>query len=140
MRPNFQKRSALKDDGRINPELKVPRVYDSGSAAIRDNKQQTTNNKQNWPCLFTTSDTTGEKDFEEFFTDNETLNMNRFQNLGIIQNELVNFDGQIDYFEHTIRSMKENKSWTKQDIVDLFHYMIPDFGHKETGKYLDGKM
>lgn len=93
-----------------------------------------------WPCLFTKSDTTGEKDFEEFFTENETLDMDRFQNLGIIKNELENFDGPIDYFEHSIRTMKEAKSWTKQEIVDLFHYMIPDFGHKETGKYLDSKM
>jgi UDP-N-acetylglucosamine 4,6-dehydratase len=54
-----------------------------------------------WPCLFTTSDTTGEKDFEEFFTDNETLNMNRFQNLGIIKNEPVNFDESIHFFEKT---------------------------------------
>jgi len=90
--------------------------------------------------LFTKSDTTGEKDFEEFFTENETLDMNRFENLGIIKNDLENFDGPIDYFEHTICSMRENKSWTKQEIVDLFHYMIPDFGHKETGKYLDSKM
>lgn len=96
--------------------------------------------QQKWPCLFTTSDTTGEKDFEEFFTENETLEMDRFQNLGIIKNELENFDGPIDYFEHSIRLMKESKSWTKQEIVDLFHYMIPDFGHKETGKYLDSKM
>ncbi len=96
--------------------------------------------KHQWPCLFTSSDTTGEKDFEEFFTDQETLDMNRFQNLGIIKNELENFDGSIDFFEHTIRSMQKNKSWTKQEIVDLFHYMIPDFGHKETGKYLDSKM
>jgi FlaA1/EpsC-like NDP-sugar epimerase len=93
-----------------------------------------------WPCLLTKSDTTGEKDFEEFFTENETLDMDRFQNLGIIKNELENFDGPIDYFESSIRSMKERKSWTKQEIVDLFHYMIPDFGHKETGKYLDSKM
>lgn len=95
---------------------------------------------QKWPCLFTTSDTTGEKDFEEFYTENETLDMDRFQNLGIIKNELENFDVFIDYFEHSIMAMKENKSWTKQEIIDLFHYMIPDFGHKETGKYLDGKM
>jgi UDP-N-acetylglucosamine 4,6-dehydratase len=95
---------------------------------------------QQWPCLFTSSDTTGEKDFEEFFTENETLDMDRFQNLGIIKNELENFEGPIDYFEHSIRSMKQRKSWTKQEIVDLFHYMLPDFEHKETGKYLDGKM
>ena len=41
-----------------------------------------------WPCLFTKSDTTGEKDFEEFFTDNETLDMERFIGLGIIKNDL----------------------------------------------------
>jgi FlaA1/EpsC-like NDP-sugar epimerase len=93
-----------------------------------------------WPCLFTKSDTTGEKDFEEFFTEKETLDMDRFQNLGIIKNDEENFDGPIDYFEHSIHSMKETKSWTKQEIVDLFHYMLPDFGHKETGKYLDAKM
>ncbi len=93
-----------------------------------------------WPCLFTPSDTTGEKDFEEFFTEKETLEMDRFQNLGIIKNDLENFDGPIDYFEHTIRSMKESKSWSKQEIIDLFQYMLPDFEHNETGKYLDSKM
>lgn len=66
--------------------------------------------------------------------------MERFQNLGIIKNQLENYDGQIDYFTHAIRSLQENKSWTKLNIVDLFHYMLPDFEHKETGKYLDGKM
>lgn len=93
-----------------------------------------------WPCLFTKSDTTGEKDFEEFFTEKETLDMNRFQNLGIIKNKEENFDGPIDYFKYSIRSMKETKSWSKQVIVDLFHYMLPDFQHKEIGKHLDNKM
>ena len=40
-----------------------------------------------WPCYFFKSDTTGEKDFEEFFTDKETLDMDRFKNLGVIKNE-----------------------------------------------------
>jgi UDP-N-acetylglucosamine 4,6-dehydratase len=51
------------------------------------NSQKPKANSQQWPCLFTKSDTTGEKDFEEFFTENETLDMDRFQNLGIIKNE-----------------------------------------------------
>lgn len=97
-------------------------------------------NKHKWPCLFTSSDTTGEKDFEEFFTDNEVLDMKRFQNLGIIKNQLENFDAPIHYFSHVIHTMQENKSWIKQEIIDLFHYMLPDFEHKETGKYLDSKM
>ena len=93
-----------------------------------------------WPCLFTSSDTTGEKDFEEFFTDNETLDMNRFENLGVIKNEANFNDALLNEFEETIRGLKETKEWSKEQIVRLFFKMIPDFGHKETGKYLDGKM
>jgi len=93
-----------------------------------------------WPCLFTKSDTTGEKDFEEFFTDNETLDMKRFHNLGVIKNKL-NFDEQkLNKFETFISDFKKSRNWEKEGIVDLFHFMIPDFGHKETGKYLDSKM
>jgi FlaA1/EpsC-like NDP-sugar epimerase len=93
-----------------------------------------------WPCLFTSSDTTGEKDFEEFFTDAETLDMNRFANLGIIKNE-INFDENLlNDFENTINNFKQDLSWNKEDIVKQFFKLIPDFGHKETGKYLDGKM
>ena len=93
-----------------------------------------------WPCLFTNSDTTGEKDFEEFFTDNETLDMERFNNLGIIKNEALYNSELVCEFEQTISKLKLDKSWTKDEIVKLFFKMIPDFGHKETGKYLDSKM
>jgi FlaA1/EpsC-like NDP-sugar epimerase len=93
-----------------------------------------------WPCLFTSSDTTGEKDFEEFFTDNEILDMARFENLGIIKNEAIYDEDKLNYFETIIKNFKSNLSWTKDDIVKEFFKLIPDFGHKETGKYLDGKM
>lgn len=93
-----------------------------------------------WPCLFTASDTTGEKDFEEFFTDNETLDMERFYNLGVIKNDPVYDESKLNRFSDTIDRMKAKKGWTKEQIVELFFEMIPDFGHKETGKYLDGKM
>ena len=97
-------------------------------------------NKKMWPCLFTKSDTTGEKDFEEFYTENEILDMNRFENLGIIKNNLGFEDNKLDFFTNKIAQYKHNLSWTKNDIVSLFHEMIPNFGHKETGKYLDSKM
>ena len=93
-----------------------------------------------WPCLFTSSDTTGEKDFEEFFTDKETLNMDRFENLGIIKNDPLYQQELLTLFENTIGEMKSNREWTKEQVVELFFTMIPDFGHKETGKYLDSKM
>ncbi|MEY8216217.1 MAG: UDP-N-acetylglucosamine 4,6-dehydratase [Colwellia sp.] len=93
-----------------------------------------------WPCLFTDSDTTGEKNFEEFFTDKETLDMVRYENLGVIKNKAEFDSALVLEFEKTIASLKADKSWTKEQIVELFFKMIPDFGHKETGKYLDGKM
>ncbi len=93
-----------------------------------------------WPCLFTTSDTTGEKDFEEFFTDKETLDMDRFENLGVIKNELNIEEDKLNLFETRINELKAARKWNKEEIVDLFFTMIPDFGHKETGKYLDSKM
>ncbi|MEK6658641.1 MAG: UDP-N-acetylglucosamine 4,6-dehydratase, partial [Campylobacterota bacterium] len=43
-------------------------------------------------------------------------------------------------FESTIKNLKSNLSWTKDDIVKEFFKLLPDFGHKETGRYLDGKM
>ncbi len=93
-----------------------------------------------WPCLFTESDTTGEKDFEEFFTDNEVLDMERFENLGIIKNEPSFDQDLLTLFEQSIAAMKYKREWSKEQIVELFFTMIPDFGHKETGKYLDSKM
>ena len=97
-------------------------------------------NEGKWPCLFTSSDTTGEKDFEEFFTDNETLDMDRFDNLGVIKNRAGYDQQKLSNFESSIADMKAKCGWSKSDLVELFHEMIPDFGHKETGKYLDSKM
>ncbi|MGF1726750.1 UDP-N-acetylglucosamine 4,6-dehydratase [Photobacterium nomapromontoriensis] len=93
-----------------------------------------------WPCLFTSSDTTGEKDFEEFFTDKETLDMARFENLGIIKNDPLYQQELLELFEQRIGEMKDKREWSKEEIVALFFKMLPDFGHKETGKYLDSKM
>ena len=96
--------------------------------------------QKKWPCLFTASDTTGEKDFEEFYTDNEILDMERFENLGLIKNEPIFDESQLENFTSRITKMKKEEQWGKDEIVALFHNMIPNFGHKETGKYLDSKM
>jgi hypothetical protein len=93
-----------------------------------------------WPCYFFKSDTTGEKDFEEFFTDNEDLDMERFKSIGIIKNQ-PNFDeSKLDVFMDGIETLRKKGSWTKDDIVKLYFGLLPDFAHKETGKYLDQKM
>jgi len=105
----------------------------------RERSQELISSKR-WPCYFFKSDTSGEKDFEEFFTDQEVLDMNRFKNLGVIKNK-ANYDSaQLDEFLSAIETLRGGYVWEKAPLVDLFNQMIPDFDHKETGKYLDGRM
>ncbi|MBT6169684.1 MAG: UDP-N-acetylglucosamine 4,6-dehydratase, partial [Flavobacteriaceae bacterium] len=93
-----------------------------------------------WPCLFTLSDTTGEKSFEEFYTDNEKLDMHSFNNIGVIKNELIEDDDKLDFFENMILKLKATNNWNKSDLIKLFKKMIPNFLHIEKGKSLDSKM
>ncbi len=96
--------------------------------------------KGKWPCLFTPSNTTGEKDFEEFYTGNEDLDMDRFDNLGVIKNEATFNEELLNYFEANINKLKDSLYWTKKDILKLFFKLIPDFKHQETNRNLDSKM
>lgn len=93
-----------------------------------------------WPCYFFKSDTTGEKDFEEFFTVNEDLDMERFETVGVIRNQ-PEFDGsKLDKFLDGIEALRKKGIWNKEDIVKLYFSLLPEFAHKETGKYLDQRM
>jgi hypothetical protein len=96
--------------------------------------------QKKWPCYFFASDTTGEKDFEEFYTEVETLDMARFESIGVIKNEPEFDAAKLEHFTRTIAAIRARPVWDKPEIVDLFNSMIPDFAHMETGKYLDGRM
>ncbi|MDC3253136.1 UDP-N-acetylglucosamine 4,6-dehydratase [Crocinitomicaceae bacterium] len=93
-----------------------------------------------WACLFPISDTTGEKPFEEFFTAQETLDLERFKAFGIIKNDFNYTESKLDHFEQEIHTMRSNRKWTKEELVVLFKKLIPGFDHEEKGKYLDSKM
>jgi len=93
-----------------------------------------------YPVYFFSSDTTGEKDFEEFFTDKEILDMNRFNALGVIKNQSVYDKSKLILFTNTIEKLRSDGYWSRSTLIDLFNTMIPEFNHKETGKFLDGRM
>lgn len=105
----------------------------------RDRAEELIANKQ-WPCYFFKSDTTGEKDFEEFFTDNEDLDMERFETVGVIKNQPDFDEAKLDDFMDGIEALREKGTWVKDDIVELYFGLLPEFAHKETGKYLDQRM
>ncbi len=96
--------------------------------------------EKKWPFLLSKSDTTGEKDFEEFFVDGETLDLNRFPNLGIVKSNLIFDEIQLDTFTNNLKSIKKSLAWNKDDLLNEFKKLLPSFDHKETGKYLDSKM
>ena len=128
-------------------DIAIRYLHDLGYEAFECSSEQEARDRadelitqKKWPCYFFSSDTTGEKDFEEFFTEHETLDMTKFSNIGIIKNP-SGFDlDRLNHFELALASIKSKPTWGKAEIIDLFNYMIPDFSHKETGKYLDSRM
>tara|TARA_B110000008_G_scaffold89143_1_gene91251 strand:- start:44 stop:1231 length:1188 start_codon:yes stop_codon:yes gene_type:complete len=105
----------------------------------RDRAEELIANKQ-WPCYFFKSDTTGEKDFEEFFTDNEDLDMDCFETVGVIRNQPEFDETKLDEFMNGVETLRNQVTWSKDDIVKLYFGLLPEFAHKETGKYLDQRM
>jgi FlaA1/EpsC-like NDP-sugar epimerase len=93
-----------------------------------------------WPCLFSNSDTTGEKDIEEFFTDNEVIDWDLFFGIGVIKNDSSYNAGLLQDFEQGVRRLKSKIHWNKDEIIELIQRIVPEFCHNETGRYLDSKM
>lgn len=108
---------------------------DEARARVAELKKQ-----KKWPCYFFKSDTTGEKDFEEFFTEKEVLNLAAFADVGVIKNKPIFDKDKLNTFEATISKMKSSGNWSKSELVSLFHQMLPEFEHEEKGKNLDSKM
>jgi len=115
-----------------------PYVCESENEA-REKADKLIANKK-WPCYFFESDTTGEKDFEEFFTDEEDLDMERFKTVGVIKNQPEFDKAKLDDFMDGIEYLRKKGAWTKDDIVKLYFRLLPEFAHLETGKYLDQRM
>jgi len=96
--------------------------------------------KRRWPVLYFASDTTGEKDFEEFVMEGEETDLERFQSVGVIKNSRWQSDGRPEQFESQIANLRQFGAWTRNDLVELFNRTLPEFNHKETGKFLEGRM
>ena len=88
----------------------------SSEQEARDRSSELIASKR-WPCYFFKSDTSGEKDFEEFFTENEVLDFDRFENLGVIKNE-ANFSAEVlDNFLDVIHELRTKTVWEKAPIL-----------------------
>jgi FlaA1/EpsC-like NDP-sugar epimerase len=115
-------------------------AYECDSEEEARGRTQELISAKRWPCYFFKSDTTGEKDFEEFFTDAEDLDLDRFASVGVIRNTATFNAEKLDCFQRGIMGLRDSGRWTKAQIVELFLDILPGFAHLETGKYLDQKM
>tara|TARA_B100001287_G_C22680466_1_gene530061 strand:+ start:2240 stop:3427 length:1188 start_codon:yes stop_codon:yes gene_type:complete len=96
--------------------------------------------EKKWPCFFFNSDTTGEKSFEEFYTEDEELLMDKFKNIGIIKANLNYDEEKLYHFETSIYGLLEKQTWSKDQIKKIFQDLLPNFDHIEKNKNLDQRM
>ena len=93
-----------------------------------------------WPVFFFESDTSGEKSFEEFFTDEETRDEEKFFNLGFVKNEKNKNFNEINTIFADLKNLFESTNVTKEKVIHILQSYLPTFEHMETGKGLDSKM
>ena len=94
-----------------------------------------------WPCFFLDSDTTGEKDREEFYNAGETLDLESYKHIGVIKHSSNDIDKKaVAEFLQFVHKAKTDSSVTKSDYVREFQKVVPTLKHVETGKNLDRKM
>jgi FlaA1/EpsC-like NDP-sugar epimerase len=93
-----------------------------------------------YPVYFFGSDTSGEKAFEEFYTEKEVLDNDSFINLGVVKNSKKRTIQEIDAIFNQLHQLFDSGNITKSAIVDILKIYLPNFEHIETGKGLDSKM
>ena len=96
--------------------------------------------EREWPVVYTGSDTTGEKAYEEFYVEGEALNMTRFCSLGVIESSPRHTMSEVDTLFAEFKTIFAQDDFTKAEVVDAIRQFIPSFQHEERGKNLDSKM
>lgn len=112
---------------------------DSDEAAI-DKATELKFGSRMYPVHFSGSNTSGEKSFEEFYTDEETVDFERLQALGVVTGKEIPDKAKVNVLFDELTKAFEKEETTKEEIVAIMKRYLPNFEHIETGKSLDSKM
>ena len=93
-----------------------------------------------YPVHYSGSDTSGEKPYEEFFTDEESVDMERLQALGVITGKQVTDEKKVEVLFDKLSAEFAKDETSKETIIKIMQEYLPNFEHIETGKSLDSKM
>ena len=95
---------------------------------------------KDYPVVYTASNTTGEKAYEEFYIPGEQVNMERFMSLGVVeQTERRSMNEVVNFFDK-LQQIFASPAFTKAEVVSAIKAFLPNFEHEEKGKNLDQKM
>ena len=94
-----------------------------------------------WPCHFFKTDTTGEKQIEEFYAEDEEIDYTQYESIGIIKKTKYRSSiNNIQTFISFFKGIRDFNKIRKEDYVRELQKVVPSFGHNELGKNLDDKM
>lgn len=96
--------------------------------------------RKRWPCYFSESDTTGEKDFEEFYSEGDSVDWDRFVDAAVLRNDVSWDEADLDHFVRQIQLMRAAGQWSKPQLVELFSQTLDTFSHVERNRSLDERM
>lgn len=141
--PKLEKAQMMTFDA-IGTELLKAHGYevlecDSDEEAI-DKAEDLKNGSNLYPVHYAASDTSGEKPFEEFVTDTETADMDRFSSLGVITGKQIPDKSRVEVLFKNLNAAFDKETTTKEEVVAIMKEYLPNFEHIETGKSLDSKM
>ena len=124
----------------LGMEPLVCRTEEEAREKMRLILRDDTSRPLSWPVYLFTSDTSGEKTYEEFFTPGEQLDYDTFVNLGVVKNAPRRPQAEIDAIFASLRALFQSAAVSKAKVVDVLKDYLPNFAHIETGKGLDQKM
>lgn len=140
--PKLEEAQMMTFDG-IARELLRAHGYEmfecSSDAEAVDKAEELRNGSKQYPVHFSVSDTSGEKLFEEFVTETETADYDRFKSLGVITGKQIPVKTKIDKLFNDLNTAFSSET-TKEEVVRIMKAYLPNFEHIETGKSLDGRM
>ncbi len=125
---------------RFLDRLGYEKVECSGDEEAKDFAAHMPEDTKRWPVVYFLSDTTGEKDFEEFVVEGEEADMDTFRSLGVVVNVRRKSLAEVESFLAKLQATFADPSFTKADVVGVLKGFVPNFEHEEKGKNLDQKM
>jgi len=136
------------DEARLKTEKRrhdntTTRLHDgtaSQTSKVPQSQSPTVPMSIKYPVYFFGSDTCGEKAYEEFFTKEETRDEETFINLGVVKNAKKRSIDEVDEIFQNLKQLFNSGAVSKEAIVEILKFYLPNFEHIETGKGLDSKM